>query len=144
MISLDKPDDSLIRHCVSLMCHERSNWKADDVRQELMIDPDAVERLLTDLAGIGQCVIINDTYLTAWLISPQWYNPSEFTIQELLVVKFADGGGTLSDVVDYYVNLSNEYGSHVMIGDLLSSRQATYGRALRAAGAFPFASAYTV
>lgn len=142
MITLDKPSDSLIQMCVLLMQQERSNWKPGDSREPLEIDTKAVQKLFCSLAGINQCVVINGTYLTAWMIHPQWHNPSEFVVHELLVIKFADGGGTLDDVIEYYRGIGNECGSPVLLGDLLSSRQASYGRALRQAGASPLASAY--
>lgn len=143
MTTLDKPSDSLIQYCVLLMQEERSNWKQDDPRWDLEINTPHVVELLKQLRDLGQCVIIDDSYLTAWMITPQWHNPDQYVIQELVVIKFADGG-TLGHVVDYYTDLANEYGAYVQIGDLLSSRQATYGRALRMAGATPFATAYTV
>lgn len=143
MTTYDKPDDNLITQCVLFMQHERSLWVNKDPRIDLEINSEHTIALLKQLRDAGQCVIINDSYLTAWMIYPQWHNPDQYFIQELVVIKFADGG-TLANVVDYYTELANQYGAYVQIGDLLSSRQAAYGRALRMAGATPFATSYTV
>lgn len=144
MTTLDKPTQAELRHTVELMQKEKQLWDTHDPRQGLEINSEAVLDMFTQLAEIGQCVLLDETYIVAWMINPQWFNPNEFTIQELAVVKIADGGGTIRDVVKYFRGLSLEYGSRVMIGDLLSSRQFAYGALLNQAGARPYATAYTV
>ncbi len=79
-------------------------------------------------------VVLDDQLLLVYTVDSPWYG-NKLMVQELLVLRIAEGNATLSVVDDFLMDIADQYGAvGIEVGGALSDRPRVLSRAYRKLG----------